>query len=375
MLDLLPASKSLFEYVSGDEHLKSVLLDKRPEFSFGSRRLPIAWLIDAYLLRLASAYMERIREHENATSGFDKIYAQFEQYIYEPTTIELVSLFSLRGVIATSTPLEMLGYQDFESFTSVELGGDLTLRKATAKEHELARVDPGMWFGEPVPLFARGEFDSTPVVIESSQVLSVLTDPYSESERARFHDMALDRGHLVISALQVLQPGPVVIGTVRHQATNPFLYYFDEAYSDHELDTLIRADLSRRSRGARTDVKSDDGSSGEPDAAVERPIYWFPPQNITDLPDLVREIDSLSEQGPIRLALRRLRDSWYRRHPEDALIDVWIALEALFSPSASDLPLTSDTMRTTLLQFFVMPRNHTTIDPQSHTASSTKRST
>ncbi|MDQ3693439.1 MAG: HEPN domain-containing protein [Chloroflexota bacterium] len=333
VLDLLPASKALFEFVSNNEPLKSVLLDNRPELSFGSRRPPIAWLIDTYLLRFASADMEYIRESENATSGFDQIYAQFEQYIYEPNTIELVSLSCLRGVTATTSHFEGFGFQDFKNFTSLELGPDVTLRPASAREIDLARADPGAWFGEPAPLFAIGDFGSTPVVIESRQVLSTLIDPFSRTERAKFHDLALDRGQLVVSALQVLQPGPVVIGTVRHQTTNPFLYYFDEAYSDHELDALIRDDLSRRSHGSTSEVKSDSGSDSDQEADVGRPIYWFPPQNISDLSVLVRKIEALSEQGPIRLALRRLRDSWHRRHPEDALIDIWIALEALFSPT------------------------------------------
>jgi hypothetical protein len=57
--------------------------------------------------------------------------------------------------------------------------------------------------------------------------------------------------------------------------------------------------------------------------------------NQQELIDTWNRIRSLQSGSPIRLALRRWNTVFERFNPDDALLDYWIALEALFAPDSS----------------------------------------
>ena len=57
--------------------------------------------------------------------------------------------------------------------------------------------------------------------------------------------------------------------------------------------------------------------------------------NRQDIIDTWSSIRSLTNESPIRLALRRWNTVFERFDPDDALIDYWIALERLFVPDSS----------------------------------------
>lgn len=326
-LAALDETRVLYALINGDSRLSSILLrDPSRWRPLDDEQRRINWLVETYLSRFALGYVQSFWKEKSLgfyPDHFESIYRQLEVFLYAPSSIELSAMFVLRNLLPLA---RSMGEPKFEGFRTVQIDSGTVLRVASEAEQDFAIRHRSYWFGEYGSMSALTDFHFGAVVIEVRQTLNGLTDVHSDTERQSAFERATTVGHDVLDASRMLQPGPILIGTTRFQPSNVFLFGYEEA------STSPTADLFAKERDATYRQLSGLGKSGDEESnEALNDYYWFPPVNIESLPEMVPKVRSVKTNAAVALAYRRLNDSWNRSRSDDALIDSWIGIEALFA--------------------------------------------
>ncbi len=183
----------------------------------------------------------------------------------------------LPGFAAASYPVELPNGVTIRELEDVERQrlGDIAWMLGPLQAHE---------WGLPLAKFAMSWWQPVP----------------NEPPRAADSDFGA-----VVTALRLLKPGAVWYNAVGHWPGHP-------AFGSHPADGT---------------------ASWTPNVAGREGSYELVEGDVQPLRDLVRALLNLGQHERLSLARLRFDLAYERTRPEDRLIDHWVALEALFSPS------------------------------------------
>ncbi len=277
-----PPMGNLTNHISGSEILSGrMLVDAAGNRLSQSEYTP--WLFHFYMQKLMERYVYEAelyggpRNYYLKDGIFDKIYEEFEQYVYTD-----------RMDMTYSVPL--LGFSS--DLDVIQIENNLCIRKLSNEERE------GFWYQAPndiaTPLL-RQEVLKLNYVIESFE-----TELEPSGINANKHHLLMRKLVLVLS---LLKDSPAVFEHVWHK----------------RYPSLANPTVSGLSGTSTILLKHMRGYSLNSSEVKELQQLW----KQCRLPNF--------EKDPrINLALERLYSINYRSTSEDKLIDCWVALEALF---------------------------------------------
>jgi hypothetical protein len=245
-------------------------------------------LMVEYFVR--SDYINQVDRTTIVPSAFDSVYRQLEQFIFDPETITVSSLVQFRNL---KTEIE-----------TVDLGDGIRLRRASDEERKQA-VKGSYTGAAAMPGMDVYEMFSNPAFTSEKRDLDNVPDVLLEITGHRGATRAADveaYAERLLLALRLINDLPVAIHSFWYIDTNPFPAIVLPRHVRHE--TL-------------------------PFAKPEDP-YVITPEIASQVEELWPKLELRIQDTQLSLAVRRLDDSYYRKQPEDQLIDLWVALEALF---------------------------------------------
>jgi hypothetical protein len=245
-------------------------------------------LLIQYLIR--SDYINRTDRVSIASDVFDDVYAQLEQFIFEPETIRVFWLVQFRNL---KTEIEAL---DLSDGIRLRRANEAERKQAVKGSYSGAGTQPGMdiyeVFSNPAFTRSRQDLDTVPDVFlelafQRGSVRSEDVEAYAEK---------------FLLTLRLIDDVPVSIHSFWYVDTNPFPSIVPPRRVLHE-------EL--------------------PFARPEEP-YVITPDHAAKIEELWMNSELHIKDPRLLLAVRRLDDSYHRKRPEDRLIDYWVALETLF---------------------------------------------
>ena len=246
-------------------------------------------LLIQYLIR--SDYITSADRTSIVPAVFDDVYTQLEQVIYERESISVFRLVQFRNL---KTELD-----------TIDLGDRIRIRRASDEERKQAVKGSSSAAGS-APGMDVYEMFTNPAFTSEQRDLDNVPDVFLEIAGhrgdARDEDVEAYAEKLVL-ALRLISDVPVATHSFWYVDTNPLLAIVPPRYVRHE--TLL------------------------PLANPATP-YVIRQETADRLEKLWPELELRITDPRLELAVRRLDDSYYRKRPDDRLIDLWIALEALF---------------------------------------------